>query len=164
VAGLGLIRVAVTKADTSSYLIVQGLTRVELAETVQRRPYRVQRIRPMPTLVHDPTHLTALTAKLRDLVAERLNQGQSPSHTLFKSIFALKGQPTLDALAAQSLQYFLKYLEQLDDPSQIADLVSCTLLPNAQERQAILETAELESRLHQVIQFLRAEIHRQKTA
>ena len=40
VAGLGLIRVSVAHQDGTSHLILQGLTRVELVETVQTRPYR----------------------------------------------------------------------------------------------------------------------------
>src|SRR6266851_5178227 len=45
VAGLGLIRVSVGHGDGTSHLILQGLARVELAETVRYKPYRVQRIR-----------------------------------------------------------------------------------------------------------------------
>src|SRR6266849_10021499 len=45
VAGLGLIRVSVGHRDGTSHLILQGLARVELEETVRYRPYRVQRIR-----------------------------------------------------------------------------------------------------------------------
>src|SRR3954465_1572326 len=44
VAGLGLIRVSVGHNDGTSHLILQGLTRVKLRETVQYKPYRVQRI------------------------------------------------------------------------------------------------------------------------
>src|SRR5512140_3675702 len=51
VAGLGLIRVSVGHRDGTSHLVLQGLARVELQETVRYKPYRVQRIRllePMP--------------------------------------------------------------------------------------------------------------------
>jgi len=46
IAGLGLIRVSVGHNDGTSHLILQGLTRVKLQETVQYKPYRVQRIAP----------------------------------------------------------------------------------------------------------------------
>jgi len=46
VAGLGLIRASVARNDGTSNLVLQGITRVELAETVRSRPYRVHRIRP----------------------------------------------------------------------------------------------------------------------
>ena len=41
VAGLGLIRVSVSHQDGTSHLILQGLTRVELVETVRGLGYRV---------------------------------------------------------------------------------------------------------------------------
>src|SRR6187402_1701174 len=47
VAGLGLIRVSVGHQDGTSHLILQGLTRVELVETVRTKPYRVASIRPL---------------------------------------------------------------------------------------------------------------------
>ena len=54
----------------------------------------------------------------------------------------------------------LKYLESLQDPDQIADLVSCALLPGATERQTILETVPIEARLKHLIHFLMAEVRR----
>src|SRR6187401_1803753 len=39
IAGLGLIRVSVGHNDGTSHLILQGLTRVQLKETVQYKPY-----------------------------------------------------------------------------------------------------------------------------
>src|SRR5438034_1301972 len=41
IAGLGLIRVSVAHKDGTSHLILQGLARVKLAETVRYKPYRV---------------------------------------------------------------------------------------------------------------------------
>src|SRR2546423_356675 len=49
VAGLGLIRVSVGHKDGTSPLFLQGLTRVELQDTVRYKPYRVQRIRALKT-------------------------------------------------------------------------------------------------------------------
>src|ERR1051325_9805839 len=40
IAGLGLIRVSVGHNDGTSHLILQGLARVELEETVRYKPYR----------------------------------------------------------------------------------------------------------------------------
>src|SRR5476651_219302 len=47
IAGLGLIRVSVGHQDGTSHLVLQGIARVQLAETVRYRPYRVQRVRPL---------------------------------------------------------------------------------------------------------------------
>ena len=52
VAGLGLIRVSVGHKDGTSHLILQGLTRVEIEETVRVKPYRVVRVRPIAVLLN----------------------------------------------------------------------------------------------------------------
>ena len=56
----------------------------------------------------------------------------------------------------------LKYLASLDDAEQAVDLVSCAVLSAATERQAILETADVETRLRKLLQFLRLEIRRNR--
>ena len=60
VAGLGLIRVSVDHQDGTSHLILQGLTRVELRQTVQYKPYRVQCIRPLQAAPNDSVMVDAL--------------------------------------------------------------------------------------------------------
>src|SRR5215468_9744253 len=62
VAGLGLIRVSVGHRDGTSHLILQGLARVELEQTVRYKPYRVQRIRPLSTPPCDSVAADALLA------------------------------------------------------------------------------------------------------
>jgi ATP-dependent Lon protease len=52
----------------------------------------------------------------------------------------------------------LNYLDSIADPEQAADLVSCAVLPGAADRQAILETVNVEARLRRLIHFLLAEI------
>ena len=52
----------------------------------------------------------------------------------------------------------LGYLGSITDPEQAADLVSCAVLPDATERQTMLETVDLESRLRRLIQFMIQEI------
>src|SRR6476661_3270247 len=65
IAGLGLIRVSVGHRDGTSHLILQGLARVELEETVRYKPYRVQRIRALATPPCDNVKVDALVAKVR---------------------------------------------------------------------------------------------------
>ena len=52
----------------------------------------------------------------------------------------------------------MHYLDSITDPEQAVDLVSCAVLPGAVERQAILETVDVEARLRRLIHFLLAEI------
>ncbi len=161
VAGLGLIRASVANKDGTSNLILQGLARVELHEVIQYKPYRIQRIRPLATQPKDSIVVDALTAKVRDLVVERLEQGiQLPVQVLKK--LAHLNATEYDPLTGYSLEHVLKYLASLDDPDQIADIVSCTLLTVAPERQIILETVDLEARLKHLIHFLMAEIQRHR--
>jgi ATP-dependent Lon protease len=149
IAGLGLIRVAVKHADQTSHLILQGLARVELGETVRYKPYRVQRIRPLRTPPCDSVAADALVAKVRELLQERINLG-------------LPFPPFPSAPASVSGKEVLKCLDAIDSPEQAADLVSWQVLLEASERQAILETIDVETRLRRLIQFLMAEIRQRQ--
>jgi Lon protease-like protein len=147
VAGLGLVRVCVDNPDGTSHLILQGMSRVELTKTVRYKPFRVSRIKMLQTPARDSVAIDALMAKVRDLVSERIRQG-------------LKTRP--NAPKAHSIKEIISYLDKLSDPDQVADLVSCALLPGPAERQTILETIEIEPRLKHLIHFLMAEINQHR--
>ena len=143
VAGLGLVSVCLEQPDGTSVLILEGLSRVELLQTVRRRPFLVSRIRPLPTPSRDSVTIDALMAKVRDLVTERIEQEMpAPKSGADKA-------PVKEIVAC---------LESLNDPNRIADLVSWSLLRGAAERQTMLETVEVEARLKHLIHFLMAEI------
>jgi Lon protease-like protein len=162
VAGLGLIRASVGNKDGTSNLILQGLTRVELREVIQYKPYRVQKIRPLPSVGTDSVAVDALAAKVRDLVTERLDLGLKLPVQVVKKLAELNNISDFDPLAAFSLEHIPKYLASLDDPDQVADVVSCMLLSVAEERQVILEAVDVKTRLRYLIRFLLAEIKRHK--
>jgi Lon protease-like protein len=156
VAGLGLIRVSVGHDDGTSHLVLQGIARVELAETVRYKPYRVQRIRVLESPPCNDVIVDALLAKVRELLEERVTLGLG-----FPPPFTSKSKAATSA-ADFSAKDVLKYLDKLTDPEQVADLVSCAVLAGPVERQAILETVHLESRLKRLIHFLMAEISRER--
>ena len=52
----------------------------------------------------------------------------------------------------------MRYLDSISDPEHVVDLVSCAVLPGAMERQAILETVDVEARLRRLVHFMLAEI------
>ena len=160
VAGLGLIRASVEHRDGTSHLILQGLTRVELGPAVRYKPYRVHCIRPLTTPRVDSVVIDALVAKVQELVEQRIKLG---FHLLFPLI---KPSATEFKISANppgfTVRDVMNYLENLPNPEQIADLVSHTLLNKAQERQAILETVDVETRLRHLIHFLSAEILRSR--
>jgi Lon protease-like protein len=158
VAGLGLIRVSVAHKDGSSHLILQGLARVQLDETVRYRPYRVQRVSALESPPCNEVVVDALLAKVRELLEERIKLGLPfPFPIVSKNDLNDASAPTTPTFSAEDV---MSYLDKLSDPDQVADLVSCAVLPNAVERQTILETVHLESRLKRLIHFLLAEIQR----
>ncbi len=156
VAGLGVIRVSVGHKDGTSHLILQGLTRVHLDEAVQYKPYRVQRIRPLIAQTNDSVMIDALVAKVHELVSRRLELAPFPSPFPLKRV----GSEEAKEPVAFSKEEVLAYLEKLPGADQVADLVTCALLPDAGERQTILETVDLEPRLKHLIHFLMAEVTR----
>jgi Lon protease-like protein len=153
VAGLGMIRVSVDNDDCTSHLILQGITRVELGERVPNKRYRVHRICPLQAPHTENVAVDALVAKVRDLVVERVQLG----------VDAKKSHKKQKPPSLLTIKDVMNYLKELEDADQVADLVSCALLPSPVERQTILETIEVEPRLKQLIHFLMAEIkHYQK--
>jgi Lon protease-like protein len=147
VAGLGLIRVSVGHRDGTSHLVLQGVARVSLEQTVRYRPYRVSRIRSLPTPPCDSVAADALLAKVRELLGERVKLGLPFS-------FSAPGGPASGEI--------LQYLDSITDVEALADLVSCAVLAGAEERQQMLETVDVETRLRRLIRFLLAEIRRHR--
>jgi ATP-dependent Lon protease len=158
VAGLGLIRVSVGHRNGTSHLILQGITRVKLGGAVRYKPYRVDRIQSLESSPCDHAAADHLVVRVRELLAQRIKLGlpfpfpvvpQSSGNT-----------PTPPAFSAKEIMH---YLDSISDPEQAADLVSCAVLPGAAERQTILETVDVESRLRRLIEFLAAEIRKKRT-
>ena len=154
VAGLGLIRVAVGHRDGTSHCILQGLARVELEQTVRYRPYRVQRIRHLQTPPCNNVMVDALVVRVRELLEERVQLGLPFP---FPVMATDKADNISDAPSVSPME-IMHYLDSITDPEQAADLVSCAVLPSADQRQSILETVHVEARLQRLIYFLLAEI------
>jgi ATP-dependent Lon protease len=152
VAGIGLIRASVENPDGTSNMILQGLSRVSLGRVVRHRPYRVQSIHPLVAETMDSARLDALCAKVRELVGERFRQGlPAPLKFLGESMGGSDGE-------SPSVEQILNSLSDIADPSVLADLVSCTLLSDPRQRQVMLETVNVETRLRYLICFLLREI------
>ncbi len=153
VAGLGLIRVSVDHTDGTSHLILQGLTRVEIVGTVQLKPYRIAAIRPLVTPPDDCVHIDALVAKVHQLVEERA--ALAPFPPPFSGVKGPLGDKSKEKGGpAYSPEDVVKYLESIESPDQLSDLVSCALLGDPKHRQTILETVGIEARLRHLVKFL----------
>src|SRR5262249_52497539 len=152
IAGLGLIRVSVRHKDGTSHLILQGLARVELEAVAQYKPYRVQQIRPLESPPIDSVKVDALMTQLRGLLQQRI-----------KLRLPFPGEEKTGLGASPfSPKQILGYLDSIADPEQTADLVSCAVLSGAAERQAILETLDVELRLKRLISFLVTEMQNKR--
>lgn len=152
VAGLGLVRVSVRHADDTSHLILQGLARVQLSAATRYKPYRRHRIKPLPTPPCDSAAVGALVGRLRELLDQRLRLNL-PFPFPVAPVPAPGG-----GVAAGAAREMLKYLGGIKNPEHMADLVSCAVLPDARQRQTILETLEVDARLRRLIQFLLADL------
>lgn len=157
VAGIGMVRVCVTHTDGTSHLILQGISRVELQEAVRYKPYRLQKIRPLATPPCDEVRTDPLVARVKELLQERVNLGLPFPYPVMS--------PSDDSSAGTtsfSAKDVLKYLDSISDAEQAVDLVSCAVLPEAADRQAILETTDVETRLRQLIRYLIKDMKRNK--
>lgn len=149
VAGLGVIRASVENPDGTSNMILQGVARVSVGRLLRRRPYRVHTIQALCPENSASARIEALAVKVRELVGERFRLGL-PSPLKF-----LNG-PLADnpAKTPSPAQHILRSLREIDDAGVLADLVSCTLLSDPRQRQTMLETIDLETRLRYLINFL----------
>lgn len=169
VAGLGLIRASVTNADGTSNLVLQGIARVELRQRVPHRPYRIHAIQTLPRPTPPGVAVEALTARLLELVEERLKRG---TDLPFKTLAELAGsggtgeggEDESPATTPESFHDILRHLQQVDEPEQLVDLVSATLLSSPLERQAILETPGLEDRLRKLVRFIHHDLDHRRTS
>lgn len=155
VAGLGLVRACVTRRDGTANLILQGVARIKLGKVVQYRPYRRHKAEPLPLAGDTSLVVQALTAKVLELVEDRLQHGvEVAAHQIDTDNGKARehGAP----FTVEAFHQALKQLAHLDDAEQLTDLVSATLLRDARQRQTILETTSLEDRLRHLVHFLQA--------
>lgn len=170
IAGLGLIRASVRNQDGTSNLVLQGISRVCLGRAVRYRPYRVHPIHPLPSAHTPGPAVHALAQQVLKLVTERLELGMDfPFKTLGHVADPDSNETTASehhAFAIEAFREVLTHLAKADDPEQLADLVSATLLASPRQRQTILETAELENRLANLVLFLANDLQdrRKRTA
>ena len=160
IAGLGLVRAAVTHKDGTSHLILQGVARIALTATTKQRPYRLEKFQMLETKRTNSLAVDALTEKVLDLVTERFKQGFP--FPILNQLLKMDAQGEKTSGTGASLDTIIDYLGKLENPDQLADLVSCTLLSIPTQRQLILETVDLETRLKHLIHFLMADIGSQE--
>jgi ATP-dependent Lon protease len=120
--------------DGSLRILVQGVRRIHLDRTIQEEPYLIGEFSEVPEIVEESKELEALTRSVQ-------NQ--------FGSIIA-------------ALPYLPEELQiaaaNIDDPTVLSYLIASTMRLKTEEKQQLLETANVEERLRAISAILTREL------
>jgi len=130
IAGVGLIRACVGRADGTSNLILQGLRRVRFSGFDQDDPFPIARIEPLESEATPSVETDALGAKVLELYSKLKKNGR------------------------QLPERLERYLSQPEDTEMLADLMAATFVNDPFRRQQILEELVVNQRLRLLIKYL----------
>ncbi len=135
IASVGIVRACQKNADGTSNLLLQGLCRAELVEIVSDEPYRRVRVRALSTEAGAPA------AEIRALRREVMQ---------LLDLKAKFGAPLPSDITS--------FLRDVADPETFVDLAAFNLCEDADLRQRLLETLDLNVRLSIFARQLRLEL------
>jgi len=133
VSTVGLIRACIGRSDGTSDLILQGIRRVKFSEFEQEAPFPIARIQPLKTRTRLTVETDALAAKVLEFYTRLKESGRELPEKIDR------------------------YLNEMNDPEMLADLIASTFISDATRRQQLLEELDLNQRLRLLIQYLREE-------
>ena len=123
--------VKLVKASKDNFsVVVQGLSRIEMADYTQSLPYLKAHIKAIDEDSASEVEVEALTMSLKKTARE-----------------VLRLIPELPPSAAE-------LLERVDDAGVLADLIASNVDATVDEKQSVLETSELVSRMRRVLELL----------
>jgi len=111
-------------------VILQGVCRFEVKEFEGKEPFLTARVEPVPDTPGSDVELDALVMNLKD-IAKRV----------------VKLMPELPKEAGA-------LVDSVSEPGHLADLITSNLELEVSEKQEVLETFDLKSRMREVLQFL----------
>jgi ATP-dependent Lon protease len=111
-------------------VILQGVSRIRVLEGTGVDPFMTARVQPLPDHPSGEVELDALVMNLKD-VAKRV----------------IKLMPELPKEASA-------LVDSVTEPGQLADLITSNLDVQVDEKQDVLETFDLKTRVRKVLQFL----------
>lgn len=120
----------VKSEDGTHHAICLGVERFRIIALVEGYPFIAAKIQRIPEITPDTTQVEALALQLRERAMEVLS--------------LLPGVPAELAHALQATRA----------PSDLADITASLLDTEVAEKQALLETIDIEERLHKVLQIL----------
>ena len=128
VATAGLIRVSKENADGTSFVLLQGLSRVKIVSIDQEIPFRIINIEPIDTIVDDSS------IGMREKIIYQLERNLS-----------LGGDVTKE---------MLDFLNPIEDNTSFVDLAAYSLCKQSLRKQALLEVQNLGKRAQMLIDDL----------
>jgi Lon protease-like protein len=131
VATAGLIRVSKENEDGTSFVMLQGLSRVRIRSINDEGPYRILKVEPLETIIEKDTK------EYRNKIYDALVQNK-----------LLGGEVSKD---------ILDYLETIEDDAAFIDLAAFTLCKNTIRKQAMLEVQRLHKRAEMLFDDLMQE-------
>jgi len=131
VATAGLIRVAKENPDGTSFVLLQGLSRVRIVSIPQEIPYRILEVEPVETIVDESS------IGLRDQITVQLARNQ--------------------VLGGEVTDEMIDFLSPLEDDVTFVDLAAYTLCKHTLRKQALLEVQNLSKRASMLLSDLTKE-------
>jgi len=131
VATAGLIRVSKENEDGTSFVMLQGLSRVRIRSIDDEGPYRILKVEPLETIIEKDTK------QYRNKIYDALVENK-----------LLGGETSKD---------MLDYLETIEDDVAFVDLAAFTLCKNTIRKQAMLEVQRLHKRAEMLFDDLMQE-------
>lgn len=123
VASVGLIRTSQLQPDGTSQLILEGVSRVQILEYTQLKPYRLARVARLTSEPADDASGEALAAVVQQFAKARARAGNELPKTVLNALLTVK------------------------DPDHFADLIGHTLLEDCHQKQQLLQTLDVLERL-----------------
>ena len=120
--------------DGTLRILVQGVRRIKLDRRVSDEPYLVGEFTEVPEIVEESKELEALTRNVQNLFG--------------RIIAAVPYLPEELQIAAANV----------DDPSALSHLVASTMRLKTEEKQELLETADVDERLREITAILNREL------
>ena len=129
-----LVQKMIRVPDGTLRILVQGLKRIRLRQQIEDEPYLVAEIEEVPDELEESRELEALTRNVQNLFA--------------RIIGLVPYLPEELQLAAANV----------DDPGALAYLVASTIRIKTEEKQALLELADVTARLRELSVILNREL------